>query len=147
MGAKKHTIDYNEIGRALRRFCFNANDMSEDGPYGKTAKSLGWSNSRKNRKYLKLMWCSNRGNVQNLEEGREQSDGILENGSYESHDLLHMDGKSPSKVKENKKNSALNREKKSVDLLDNEANIKEVSADRAVKRGRKSIQMSKKGFL
>lgn len=46
-----------------------------------------------------------------------------------------------------KKNSALNREKKSVDLLDNEANIKEVSADRAVKRGRKSIQMSKKGFL
>lgn len=71
MGAKKHTIDYNEIGRALRRFCFNANDMSEDGPYGKTAKSLGWSNSRKNRKYLKLMWCSNRGNVQNLEEGED----------------------------------------------------------------------------
>lgn len=144
MRAKKHTIDYNEIGRALRRFCFNANDLSEDGPYGKTAKSLGWSNSRKNRKYLKLIWCSNRGNVQNLEEGREQSDGILENGSYESHDLLHMDGKSPSKVKENKKKSALNREKKSVDLLDNEAHIKEVSADRAVKRGRKSIQMSKK---
>lgn len=103
MRAKKHTIDYNEIGRALRSYCFNANDLSEDGPYGKTAKSLGWSNSRKNRNYLKLIWSSNRGNVQNLEEGREQLDETLENGSNESHDLLHMDGKSSSKVKENQK--------------------------------------------
>lgn len=65
MRAKKHTIDYNEIGRALRSYCFNANDLSEDGPYGKTVKVIVWSNSRK--KYLKLIWDSNRGNVQNLE--------------------------------------------------------------------------------
>lgn len=144
MRAKKHTIDYNEIGRALRSYCFNANDLSEDGPYGKTAKSLGWSNSRKNRNYLKLIWSSNRGNVQNLEEGREQLDETLENGSNESHDLLHMDGKSSSKVKENQKSSSLKREKNSGDLLDDEANIKEVSADRVVKKGRKSIKMSRK---
>lgn len=84
MKAKQHTIDYNEIGRALRRYCFNAYDLSEDGPYGRTARSLGWSNSSKNRNYLKLIWSSKRGNVQILEEGREQSDDKPENGSNES---------------------------------------------------------------
>lgn len=55
-----------------------------------------------------------------------------------------MDGKSSSKVKENQKSSSLKREKNSGDLLDDEANIKEVSADRVVKKGRKSIKMSRK---
>lgn len=70
-----------------------------------------------------MIWSSNTGNVQNLEEGREQPDDILENGSKESHDLLHTDGKSSSKVKENKKSLALKREKNSVDLLDDEGDI------------------------
>lgn len=33
-----------------------------------------------------MIKSSNRGNVQNLEEGRKQPDDILENGSKESHD-------------------------------------------------------------
>lgn len=34
--------------------------------------------------YLKLIWSSKRGNVQILEEGKEQSDDKPENGSNES---------------------------------------------------------------
>lgn len=44
-----------------------------------------------------------------------------------------MDGKSFSKVNENQNNSSLKREKNSGDMLDDEANIEEVSADRGVK--------------
>lgn len=55
-----------------------------------------------------------------------------------------MDGKSFSKVNENQNNSSLKREKNSGDMLVDEANIEEVSADRGVKRCQKSIKMSRK---
>lgn len=44
----------------------------------------------------------------------------------------------------NQNNSSLKREKNSGDMLDDEANIEEVSADRGVKRCQKSITMSRK---
>lgn len=71
MKVKKYIIDYNEIEKVLRRYCFNVDDLFEDGLYGKMVKLLGWLNFRKNRNYLKLIWSFNRGNVKNLEEGRE----------------------------------------------------------------------------
>lgn len=55
-----------------------------------------------------------------------------------------MDGKSFSKVNENQNNSSLKREKNSGDMLDDEANTEEVSADRGVKRCQKSIKLSRK---
>lgn len=50
----------------LEGFCFNVNNLFEDGLYGKIVKVLVWLNFRK--KYLKLIWDFNRGNVQNLEQ-------------------------------------------------------------------------------
>lgn len=46
-----------------------------------------------------------------------------------------MDGKHFSKVKDNQKSPALKRDGNTVDLLDEEANVKEVSADRDQNRG------------
>lgn len=46
-----------------------------------------------------------------------------------------MDGKDSSKVKDNQKSPALKRDKNTVDLLDDEANVKKVSADRVQNRG------------
>ena len=62
---KKRNLDYNEIGNKLRKFCNSINvfDLSETGPFGTAAEALQWSNSLKNRKYLKLIWTTNRGNV------------------------------------------------------------------------------------
>ena len=69
MKSQKHAIDYNVIERALRKYSYlNVNDLSPEGQYGQPSTTLGWSNSRKNRKYLKLIWVSNRGNVQNTKE-------------------------------------------------------------------------------
>lgn len=65
MKIKRNKIDYAVLGRALRTFCtpFNDDDLSENGPFGQSANSISWSNSMKNRKYLKLIWAFNRGNV------------------------------------------------------------------------------------
>ena len=61
MKSQKHAIDYNVIERALRKYSYlNVNDLSPEGQYGQASTTLGWSNSRKNRKYLKLIWVSNR---------------------------------------------------------------------------------------
>lgn len=62
---KREKIDYAVLGQALRTFCTPSNDddLSENGPFGQSANSLSWSNSMKNRKYLKLIWANNRGNV------------------------------------------------------------------------------------
>ena len=61
---KKHNLDYNEIGNKHRKFCNSNNvfDMSETGPFGTAAEALRWSNSFKNRKYLKLIWTKKQGN-------------------------------------------------------------------------------------
>lgn len=58
-----------------------------------------------------------------------------------------MDGKHSSKVKDNQKSPSLKRDRNTVDLLDDEANVKEVSADRDQNRGQKSIKNVLKGFL
>lgn len=68
MKIKRNKIDYAVLGRALRTFCtpFNDDDLSENGPFGQSANSISWSNSMKNRKYLKLIWAFNRGNVRDI---------------------------------------------------------------------------------
>lgn len=63
-----------------RTYCSqNVYDLTVDGQCGKASTSLGWSNSRKNRKYLKLIRVSNRDNVQNIKEKREFSTNDLVN--------------------------------------------------------------------
>lgn len=54
-----------------------------------------------------------------------------------------MDEKDSSKVKDNQKSPALKRDKNTVDLLDDEANVKEVSADRVQNRGQKLTKVYK----
>lgn len=54
MRVKKYIIDYNEIGRVLRSYCFNVNDLFEDGLCGKMVKLLCWLYFRKKQELFKV---------------------------------------------------------------------------------------------
>lgn len=115
---KREKIDYAVLGQALRTFCTPSNDddLSENGPFGQSANSLSWSNSMKNRKYLKLIWANNRGNVRDTI--KDHSPHIITNPDYDHSTIVTEKRPLDSK----RKRLSLNRSNRQpIDISSDEA--------------------------
>ena len=150
MKSQKHAIDYNVIGRALRKYCYlNVNDLSPEGQYGQASTTLGWSNSRKNRKYLKLIWVSNRGNVQNVKE----KGGFLANDLINDYEPEITDKKNEALSQSQEESSSCKKEHErypsecvnetiSDDMHNDDAAVK-VCVEQYIKSGGKNLKSSR----